>query len=589
MPPTPAPCPPASRTCRRGSRLCALAVAALVAGSTEAGALVRSATDTELARSSAAAVRGVVTSVEVASDPAVNVPYTHVTLAVTEAWGFPLPPASIVVKLLGGAAGGQGLVVGGQARFALGEDVVVFLDVRPRDGSLSVTGLELGKWTVTPATGARAPAAVRHLQTPSPGDRTRAELADIEALAALAGTRVRLPPRWTAAPLSRRPAAASGDPLPSEARWHEADWGAAVPVDSAPGGHVLFPGGGFTQVLRALGLWSGRAALRLEPGTLRTPRCLANAEPADGRISIAYDDPCGEIADTSPTLAIGGAYYDPLDRRVVQGVPYGRIRKGMIVLDNAASKFAGFSTGCYEEILAHELGHAIGLPHSTVQPSVMWPWLSADCVHRVESQPLQPADVAAAASRYPDSTPGDGPPATPGALTAIVDGDTVRLSWSPSFGPAPTAFQLMAGSIPGASDLTSVTVGAPGFRASGVARGTYYVRVVAVNAAGASAPTPDLPVVVGDGLPRAPVGVMAAAGPAGTVRVLWQPPPAGPAPHSYLLLAGTAPGHPTIRLPVASTLVASSGVAPGTYYVRIVGVNEAGVGPASTEIAVVVP
>lgn len=591
--------PPASRLPDRDprvrrpgpGRVALVLLTGLLAGPVTTGALVRSVPDTDLARASAAAVRGTVTAVEVTSDPAVHVPYTYVTIAVARAWGFPSAPATVVLKLLGGVAGAQGLVVGGQARFSVGEDVIAFLDVRPRDGSLSVTGLELGKWTLTPDPQGREPAAVRHLQAPAPGDRTRAEPDDIEALAALAGTKVRLPLGWTsgAAP-ARPPRATAPDGLvPSEARWHEADWGAAVHVDSAPGGHELFPGGGFTQVLRALGMWSAASALRLEPGTLRSPRCFGNSEPADGRISIAYDDPCGEIADTSPTLAIGGAYYDLLDRRTVQGVPFGRITKGMVVLDNAAPKFAGFSTGCYEELIAHELGHAIGLPHQVAQPSVMFPWLDAGCVNRLESQPLQVPDLAAVAARYPVATSGGGPPATPGALTAVVEGNSVRLSWSPSLGPTPTAFQLIAGSVPGASDLAVITVGAPAFTAVGVARGTYYVRVVATNAAGASAPTPDLAVVVGEGLPRAPVGVMAAAGPHGSVRVLWQAPPAGPAPDSYMLLAGTAPGHPTVRLPVASTLMASSGVPPGTYYVRIVGVNHMGAGPASAEIAVVVP
>lgn len=565
-------------------------MAAVLAGTMPVDALVRGGPDTDLARASAAAVRGVVTAVAVEVDPTAGAPYTYVTLAVSRAWGFPSPhPSQVVIKLLGGGAGGTGLVVGGQARFAVGEDVVAFLDVRPRDGSLSVTGLELGKWTVT-SNGGRAAAAVRALHAAAPGDRTRATVDDLEALAGLAGTRVRLPAGWVPASPSHQPRAAALDgALPTEARWHEADWGAAVFVDSEAGGHPLFPGGGFIQVARALGLWSEASALRLQPGTLRTARCFANAEPADGRISIAYDDPCGEIADTSPTLAIGGAYYDLLDRRTVRDVPYGRITKGMVVLDNVAAKFAGFSTGCYEELITHELGHAIGLPHATVLPSVMAPWLAAECVHRTESQPLQPADRAAVAARYPAPEPGEGPPGVPGALQAIVEGTTVRLSWAPSTGTVPSAYQLEAGSMPGAADVAVISVGSTAFTAMAVPRGTYYVRVSARNAAGASAPTADVTVVVGDGLPGSPVGVMAAAGPAGTVRVLWQPPRSGAVPSGYLLLAGNEPGRPTTRLPLASTLLSTSGVAQGTYYVRVVAVNDAGAGPSSAEIAVVVP
>ncbi|MEZ5419655.1 MAG: fibronectin type III domain-containing protein [Vicinamibacterales bacterium] len=210
-------------------------------------------------------------------------------------------------------------------------------------------------------------------------------------------------------------------------------------------------------------------------------------------------------------------------------------------------------------------------------------------MNRSESRALQPADLVELQARYPAAAPGEGPPGTPGALTAVVDGDSVHLSWAPASGRVASAYHLVAGSVPGGADLGAVALGAPAFTATGVARGTYYVRIIAVNAAGSSAPTSDVTVVVGDGLPGAPVGVMAAAGPSGSVRVLWQPPVTGATPHSYTLLVGTSPGHPTTRIPVGSTVLAATGVAAGTYFVRAVGVNDAGAGPASAEIAVVVP
>ena len=77
----------------------------------------------------------------------------------------------------------------------------------------------------------------------------------------------------------------------------------------------------------------------------------------------------GEIADSSATLAIGGAYFTS-DTRVVNGISYWRITKGMVVTDNPASKYSGMSIGCYEELLAHELGHAIGFGHAAARPAV---------------------------------------------------------------------------------------------------------------------------------------------------------------------------------------------------------------------------
>lgn len=56
---------------------------------------------------------------------------------------------------------------------------------------------------------------------------------------------------------------------------------------------------------------------------------------------------------------------------------------------------------------------------------------------------------------------------------------------------------------------------------------------------------------------------------------------------SYVLEVGFSPGTTALTLPVASgTSYTASGVPPGTYYVRVRGVNGAGTGPASAEIVV---
>jgi hypothetical protein len=567
----------------------ATAMLCLAPGAIPLDAVTRTTADAALARASAAAVRGVVIAVSTRLDPAVDTLYTHVQLAVSRAWGFPMPPVSIALKLLGGADGERALVVGGQAQFAPGEDVLVFLDVRPRDGTLSVTGLERGKWTMD---GGGAPAASRALHNaPAAVAPDVVPAGDLETLAALAGTHVRLPASVRTTSASRDDVAAriaTDLPMASAARWHEADWGAPVFVDSMSSGHPLFPGGGFTQLLRAIGLWTGPSALRLLPGTLRGPRCFGHAEAADGRVSVSYDDPCDEIADTSPTLAIGGAYYSSSDVRVVEGRSFWKITKGVVVLDNAHAKFSGLSTGCYEEILTHELGHAVGLAHTATTPAVMAPWLAPGCVHRSESLPLQPPDLAALDAAYPAGTPADGPPGTPAGLSSRVTGSTVQLSWLPT-GATAASYQVLVGSVPGATDLGVFPSAAAALVATGVGRGVYYARIVATNAHGASAPSSDIAIVVGDGLPGVPVGLMAAAGQTGDVRVLWQPPRTGPPPTGYVLLVGTSADRPTTRIPVAQTILSAQGVPSGIYFVRAMAVNGAGAGPASPEVVVVVP
>jgi hypothetical protein len=556
-------------------------------------ALVRTTIDDDLARRSAAAVRGIVQAVTVVQDAVVGAPYTHVTIAATRVWGFATPPQQVEIKLLGGAGDGDVLVVGGQARFVVGEEVLAFLDVRPRDQSLSVTGLERGKWTLGRSDGGTGHGLRRRESTTGDVATDQRSIADLEAMARRTGSEVRLPSKL-APPVGATGSAASVTAAPPSVdvtigRWHEADWGVPIAVDSQAGGHPLFPGGGFGQLVRAIGHWSGRSPLRLQPGVARGPRCFVNSEAPDGRISISYGDPCDEIADTSPVAAIGGTYVSRSDVRVVSGIAYGRVTKGVVVLDNASAKFAAFSTGCYEELLTHELGHAIGLGHIDGDDAVMSPWLAPDCVNRLESQPLRAADLAALSAPYPTAAAVPGPPGTPSGVSAFVSGTNVRVVWRPSLGPAATSYQLAVGSLPGGADLGTITVTTPELSVSSVARGVYYVRAHATNEYGASVPSPEIAIVVGDGLPGAPVGLLAAAAMGGDVRVAWQAPLSGAAPTAYTLLVGTAPDRPTMRIPVATTSLSARGVPPGTYFVQAVAENDAGSGPASPQILIVVP
>lgn len=559
--------------------------------SSPARALVQATADDDLARQSAAAVRGVVRAVIVRKDAMVGALYTHVTIDVARAWGFQTAPRQVEIKLLGGSSGDESLIVGGQARFAVGEDVLALLDVRPRDRSLSVTGLSLGKWTLRPAAADSAVSGVREGQSFGVDATITRPAPDADTLATLVGSVVRLPegpaPPWRAALGTAVESPPSNATFPG--RWHEADWGVPVAVDAQLGGHPLFPGGGLSSLARAIAAWSGRRALSIQPGVWRGPRCFANAEAPDARISITYGDPCDEIADTSPVVAIGGVYVSSADVRVVGGVSYGRVTKGMVVLDNALTKFAGFSTGCYEELMTHEIGHAIGLGHTADDESIMSPWLSPTCVERIEGRALQPADLAALEAMYPPRSVTLGPPGPPVALMAQVAGTNVSLSWRPSPGPAAAVYQLSVGSMPGTSDLGTIAVGATSFDAIDVARGTYYVRATALNGDGASAPTPEVVVTVGSGLPGTPVGLLAAASTGGDVRVAWQAPTAGSTPLRYALLVGTASDTPSMRIPVATTSLTARGVPPGTYFVRAVAENDAGAGPASAQILVVVP
>ena len=572
-----------------------------VVGPVPTFASLRAVSDEVLARSSAAAVHGRVTGVVSAWDPDVDGLYTYVTIDVLRSWGLDGSPTRVVVKQLGGVVGNTAFVVGGQARFEVGEEVLVFLDVRPRDRTLSVSGLEQGKWIVTgPADSAAA--ATRETRGHMPGtvvSRDVRTVADLDALAALAGTRVHA----TGAVLQPDPGALAPDlgggrAGPSftllnpsvPARWHQGDTGLAVYVDTQSGGHPQFAGGGLTQLARAAAAWTGPGSLNLQMGVARGPRCFANSE-SDARISVTYGDPCGEIADASNTLAIGGAYFSS-DTRTVNGVTYWRILKGMVVTDNVPTKYSWMSTGCYEDMITHELGHAIGFGHSAASGAVMAPSIASGCTSRTTGLPLQPDDLAAVAAVYPGgqvTPPSPLAPSTPAALGAVVSGSTVTISWTPSSsGGAATSFQLRAGSAPGASNYGAADVTGTSLVVPNVPNGTYYIRLLAMNAQGTSQPTADQVVTVGPALPGAPRSLTASAGAGRIVTIAWQVPSSGGTPAGYVILAGPTPGSSLYQVPVSGTSV-SGAVPAGTYYLRMVAVNGAGPGPVSPEVVLVVP
>jgi hypothetical protein len=576
--------------------VCALAtIAAFPADAIGASRVVA---DDVLARASAAAVHGRVIAIESAWDAAADTIYTYITLDVVRAWGLAGSPARVVVKQLGGVVNDVAFVVGGQARFELGEECIVFLDVRPRDRTLSVAALEGGKWTLT---GSSDPAAamareIRGTDRATVVARDYRSVEQLYSLAALAGSRASA----ASAVLSPSAVATSGDSgrgiaafsllsPESPARWHEADSGATVYLDTQSGGHPQIGGGGLTQLARAADMWGAAGTLSLRPGGQRDARCFYNSEPADGRISVSYGDPCGEISDESWTLAVGGAYYSSNDVRSINGVSYWKIIKGMIVTDNAEWKFTGMSTGCYEELIAHEIGHAIGFGHADARPALMYPAITSDCGGRSGSIPLSSDELNGMAALYPRNVALDPPPGSPTGLSTSLSGSTVTIRWTaPAGGTAPQSYVLTAGSAPGLSNIGSARTTGTELVVPDVPDGIYYIRVVAVGPTGTSAPTPEYTVNVRILPPAAPVNAMGTVDVARNVLLSWTAASAGGAPTRYRVLAGYAPGQTVYQFPTTQLAFGAANVPPATYYVRIVAENGAGVSPPSTELTIVV-
>ena len=89
-----------------------------------------------------------------------------------------------------------------------------------------------------------------------------------------------------------------------------------------------------------------------------------------------------------------------------------------------------------------------------------------------------------------------GAPLPPTGLVATVSGRAVRVNWNaPSGGCTPTHYVVLAGSARGLSNLAQASVAGLTLSANAPA-GTYHLRVIAVNASGASAASNEVPVTV---------------------------------------------------------------------------------------------
>lgn len=171
-------------------------------------------------------------------------------------------------------------------------------------------------------------------------------------------------------------------------------------------------------------------------------------------------------------------------------------------------------------------------------------------------------------------------PNAPDALSGSASGNLVGLSWSsPTGGWATASYTVQAGSSPGASDLALMNVGTATTLSAAAPPGTYYVRVVAVNAFGGSLASNEIVITISGGCTAPPNPAQALSGSANgsTVSLNWAAPSGGCAPTSYAVHAGSAPGQSNITVANVGAATGLSATAPGgTYYVRVIASNAFG-------------
>jgi plastocyanin len=415
-------------------------------------------TDPQLTGFADVVAHGEVISVEPRWDYDAGMIYTHVIIELRDVMkGDGQPGELLEIKQLGGEIDGLVLGIGGQASFAVGEETVFFLETRPRDGTFYTSALWQGKFTIERSTDNPDGMAVRSAMgsLEAPGGRS----ADVFASRMLRPWKEEI--RAWASGGGRARGGERFDPLDTPANPTFDDWFDAV-VDTGPeededddddmdsgvgdftnldpskprwdGGTVnstwqkqgekLVPGKGHTEVAAAAAGWKNSKssiAIVATKGSVSKKKGCASSTANDLKILVSFKDRCKEIANSGGTLAIGGGWW-------FLGSPFSSFRHGFVVTnsDNPALTTIFQAATCFQAIVLHEYGHAIGLGHSPKKKSIMFATISNACATKAPK--LNGDDKKAIKKLYPKLSPEE--PEVP--LPNVV----VNLMASNTFSPA---------------------------------------------------------------------------------------------------------------------------------------------------------
>jgi len=436
-----------------------------------------------------AIVRGRILAIETGLDQQQDRIYTYVTLKVQEVLKGQITERKIVLKQPGGEYGSRGSMVFGTPEFTVGENVILYLDTW-RDGSLRVHQMLLGKFTVIkdPDTGVLV--AVRNatdVNVQVLGQSSKGPITNRMELSAYTEmVRNRLVANRRAArefearayegvpvlerPAGHAPGSQKGDVEPQyhlwnpRLRWFEADTGESVVfkvnTESAPSQVE-------NDVVAATNAWSSVAGCSLrvvEGGTTNTCGLFV----VDGTNTISFNNCDGYFSGTGDCsggiLAVTSiSSYDTNQTRVVNGVTFYRALEANLTFNPFSA--CSFSDHCQlQEIITHEMGHALGLHHSwdptfggtpsaSDQIATMY-WI-AHFDGRCAS--LKQDDINGITFVYPSTGGGPGPltivstsPLGTGTVGSVFSRQLIA-----SGGTTPYTWSLLSGSLPAGIVLNS--------------------------------------------------------------------------------------------------------------------------------------
>lgn len=386
-------------------------------------------TDEDMIVESRAIVRAKVLSVESSFDAQRNDVFTYVTLRVKDVLKGELRARKIVLKEAGGTFKGLTSVVHGGAEFVPGEKVLLYLGTWP-DGSLRVHNLFLGKYSVVAdsQTGkdfvVRAGADAKSVDVlPGRSEGASTERMELSAFTnmvrdRLAAVRDRSDQfeatYYSGVPVLARPQnyealVQSGNieaqlPLRLQFnvigwRWFEFDCGLSVTILTNPdGAPVSNPK---ADAVAAMTSWETITNTTINLSS--APATTLCSFPPTGENVIVYNNCDGFWSPTtcfgSGALAVTSHHTGSLSK-TVNGMSFTNLTQIRISVN--PYKACLLTSNCFNrEMLAHEIGHAIGLNHSDSSTATMWPIIHFD--GRCET--LQKDDKQGARFIYPPGVP----------------------------------------------------------------------------------------------------------------------------------------------------------------------------------------